>query len=158
MPLAALLGIGAFDGVDWANAPGLQADTLALVGLRSVDEPETELLAASDISVFTMSDIDQRGITAVTNDALAIATDGVDHLHVSLDLDWLDPTEAPGVGTPVRGGVSYREAHAAMEQVADCGRLRSLDLVEVNPILDESNETAELATELAASALGKRIV
>ncbi len=158
MPLAALLGIGAFDGVDWANASGLQADNLALVGLRSVDDPEAELLDDTDISVFTMSDIDQRGITAVTNDALAVATDGVDDLHVSLDLDWLDPTEAPGVGTPVRGGVSYREAHAAMERVADCGLLRSLDLVEVNPILDESNETAELATELAASAFGKRIL
>ncbi|ERH01056.1 MAG: arginase [Halonotius sp. J07HN6] len=158
MPLAALLGIGAFDGVDWANASGLQADNLALVGLRSVDDPEAELLDDTDISVFTMSDIDQRGITAVTNDALAAATDGVDDLHVSLDLDWLDPTEAPGVGTPVRGGVSYREAHAAMERVADCGLLRSLDLVEVNPILDESNRTAELATELAASAFGKRIL
>jgi len=158
MPLAALLGIGAFDGVDWANAPGLQADNLALVGLRSVDDAEAELLDDTDISVFTVSDIDQRGITAVTNDALATATDGVDDLHVSLDLDWLDPTEAPGVGTPVRGGVSYREAHAAMERVADCGLLRSLDLVEVNPILDESNETAELATELAASAFGKRIL
>ena len=158
MPLAALLGIGAFDGVEWANAAGLQAENIALVGLRSVDEPEAAFLADSDISVFTMSDIDQQGITAVVADALATATDGVDQLHVSLDLDWLDPTEAPGVGTPVRGGVSYREAHAAMEQVADSGQLRSLDLVEVNPVLDESNETAELATELAASALGKRIL
>jgi len=158
MPLAALLGIGAFDGVDWANAAGLQEENLALVGLRSVDEPERQLIADSDISVFTMSEIDQRGVTAVTDDALAAATDGVDALHVSLDLDWLDPGEAPGVGTPVRGGVSYREAHAALERVADCGQLRSLDLVEVNPILDESNETAALATELAASALGKRIL
>ncbi|TQQ79288.1 arginase [Halonotius terrestris] len=158
MPLAALLGIGAFDAVEWANAPSLREENLALVGLRSVDEPEKELIANSEISVFTMSEIDQRGITAVTDDALAAATDGVDALHVSLDLDWLDPGEAPGVGTPVRGGVSYREAHAAMERVADCGLLRSLDLVEVNPVLDESNETAALATELAASALGKRIL
>jgi len=158
MPLAALLGIGAFDGVEWANAPGLREKNLALVGLRSVDDPEKQLIEDSEITVFTMSDIDQRGITAVTDDALAAATDGVDGLHVSLDLDWLDPGEAPGVGTPVRGGVSYREAHAAMEVVADCELLQSLDLVEVNPILDESNETAAVATELAASALGKRIL
>jgi arginase len=95
----------------------------------------------------------------VVSDALAAATDGVDTLHVSLDLDWLDPSEAPGVGTPVRGGVSYREAHAAMEQLADESvPMGSLELVEVNPILDEHNRTAELAAELAASALGKRIL
>lgn len=158
MPLAAALGYGAFAGVEWATVPNLSADNIALVGLRSVDESEKERLNDSDISVFTMSEIDKRGITAVTEDALAVATDGVERMHVSLDLDWLDPTEAPGVGTPVRGGVSYREAHAAMEQVADCGLLGSMDLVEVNPILDDSNETAALATELAASALGKRIL
>jgi arginase len=109
-----------------------------------------------------MSDIDERGVVPVVEDALDVATDGTDGIHVSLDLDWLDPKEAPGVGTPVRGGVTYREAHSALETVAERddaeGVLRSLEVVEVNPILDEHNETAELATELAASGLGKTIL
>ncbi len=158
MPLAALLGLDEFAGSDWAHAPELREENVVLVGLRSVDDAEKSVIAARGLSVFTMSEIDSRGITAVTQDALSIATDGVDDIHVSLDLDWLDPTEAPGVGTPVRGGVTYREAHAAMERVADSASIRSLDLVEVNPILDRSNETAALATELVASALGKRIL
>ncbi|MFB6185638.1 MAG: arginase family protein, partial [Halobacteriaceae archaeon] len=116
----------------------------------------------SNISVFTMSDIDERGMKPVVEDAIDIATHGVDGIHVSLDLDWVDPNDAPGVGTPVRGGVTYREAHTALEAVADRDKeyniLRSMDIVEVNPILDSSNRTAELATELAASALGKRII
>jgi arginase len=158
MPLAALLGVGAFADVEWANAAGLDASNVALVGLRDVDEAERAAIADSDVTAFTMSDIDARGISAVVADALDVATSGTDDIHVSLDLDWLDPREAPGVGTPVRGGVTYREAHAALEAVADSGSLRSLELVEVNPILDEHNETASLATELAASALGKRIL
>jgi arginase len=105
-----------------------------------------------------MADIDDRGITSVVDDALDVATAGTDGVHVSLDLDWLDPREAPGVGTPVRGGVTYREAHSALERVARRDCLRSVDLVEVNPILDERNETAELAAELASSALGRRIL
>ncbi len=158
MPLAALLGVGEFAAAEWATATGLNEEHVVLVGLRSVDSAEKQLLADSELTVFTMSEIDRRGITNVTAEALDIATDGVEALHMSLDLDWLDPREAPGVGTPVRGGVSYREAHAAMEQVANTGALGSLDLVEVNPILDQANETAALATELAASALGKRIL
>ena len=158
MPLAALLGIGEFADQTWATAPNLQEENVVLVGLRSADEAERALLDERELTVFTMTDIDRRGITAVVDDALAVATNGVDEIHVSLDLDWLDPTEAPGVGTPVRGGVTYREAHAAMEQVAAKSAVRSLDLVEVNPTLDRSNETADLATELAASALGKRIL
>jgi ATP-binding cassette subfamily B protein len=117
---------------------------------------------AVSVSVFTMSDIDERGISAVVDDALEVASAGVDGIHVSLDLDWLDPDEAPGVGTPVRGGVTYREAHSALEAVAAAeasdGLLRSFEVVEVNPILDTHNRTAELAVELAASALGKRIL
>lgn len=126
--------------------------------MRSVDDAEAEAIRDSDVTVYTMSDIDERGITDVTNDALDVATDGTDGVHISLDLDWLDPREAPGVGTPVRGGVTYREAHAAMELVARSEAMRSFELVEVNPILDEHNETATLATELAASAFGKRIL
>ncbi|PSQ49117.1 arginase [Halobacteriales archaeon SW_6_65_15] len=162
MPLAALLGIGDFADTEWANAPTLREENVAIVGLRSLDDTEREAIRDSDVTAYTMSDIDERGITPVVEDALDVATDGVDGIHVSLDLDWLDPKEAPGVGTPVRGGVTYREAHSALETVAERdeaeGVLRSLEVVEVNPILDEHNETAELATELAASGLGKTIL
>ncbi len=109
------------------------------------------------VATYSISDIDDRGVTEVVADALD-TVGGRNGVHVSLDLDWLDPTEAPGVGTPVRGGVTYREAHAALERVAERATVRSLELVEVNPILDDHNRTAELAFELAASALGKRIL
>jgi arginase len=158
MPLAAALGLGAFADADWTDAPGLAAENVALVGLRSVDDAERRAIADSEVTAFTMSDVDERGIAEVVEEALLVATTGTEGLHVSLDLDWLDPGEAPGVGTPVRGGVTYREAHAALEAVAETGALRSLDLVEVNPILDESNATAELAAELAASAFGRRVL
>jgi arginase len=158
MPLAAVLGVGEFADVEWANAAGLDASNVAIVGLRSVDESERSAIADSDATTFTMSDIDERGIASVADDALDVAAAGTDGVHVSLDLDWLDPREAPGVGTPVRGGATYREAHTAMEAVAERDCLRSLDLVEVNPILDDRNETAALATELSASALGKQIL
>ena len=162
MPLAGALGVGDFADTEWANAPRLREENVAIVGLRSIDDREREAIRNSEVTAYTMSDIDSRGITPVVEEALDVATDGVDGIHVSLDLDWLDPREAPGVGTPVRGGVMYREAHSALETVAQRdereGILRSLDVVEVNPILDEHNETAELATELAASALGKRIL
>ncbi|EMA55653.1 MULTISPECIES: arginase [Halococcus] len=162
MPLAAALGMGTFADTPWANASGLREENVVLVGLRSVDEPERERIRDSAITAYTMSDIDQRGVVDVTEEALDIATDGVDGIHVSLDLDWLDPSHAPGVGTPVRGGVTYREAHSALETLADRdeyeGILRSLEVVEANPILDSHNETAELGVELAASALGKRVL
>ena len=158
MPLAALLGVGAFEGTEWATAPGLREENVALVGLRDLDPAERELIRESDVTALTMTDIDERGVADVVDEALTAAVDGVDGVHVSLDLDWLDPMEAPGVGTPVRGGVSYREAHAALEAIAETGALRSMELVEVNPILDEQNRTAELAVELAASAFGKRIL
>jgi arginase len=158
MPLAAALGVGDFEGVEWANARGLKPENVALVGLRDLDATEKRVIRESPVTAYTMSDIDEQGITTVVDDALAVAGDDTDGVHVSLDLDWLDPKEAPGVGTPVRGGVTYREAHSALESVASSGVLRSLEVVEVNPILDQHNETAELATELAASALGKRIL
>ncbi|MGQ3413498.1 arginase [Natrinema sp. LN54] len=162
MPLAAALGRGAFGETEWAPAPRLRESSIAYVGLRSIDERERELIRDSEMTAFTMSDIDQRGVSTVVEEALEIAADGTDGVHVSLDLDWLDPKTAPGVGTPVRGGVTYREAHAALEALsrrdeAD-GILRSMDVVEVNPILDEANETATLAAELTASAFGKRIL
>lgn len=157
MPLAAMLGYGEFGDTEWPPEE-IDPETVVLVGLRDLDGPERAAIRDSDVTAFTMSDIDERGVGAVTERALDIAADGTDGIHVSLDIDWLDPNEAPGVGTPVRGGVTYREAHAALETVARHGGLRSLELVEVNPILDQRNETADLAVELAASALGKRIL
>jgi arginase len=158
MALAGVLGKGSFAG-GWAHTPAVAEENVALVGLRDIDGGERELIRESDVTAYTMADIDSRSVPEVVAEALDIATDGTDALHVSLDLDWLDPREAPGVGTPVRGGVSYREAHAAMECVANRrDQLRSLELVEVNPILDDHNSTAELACELAASAFGKRVL
>ncbi|AJF26713.1 arginase [Haloarcula sp. CBA1115] len=159
MSLAAVLGDGAFADHDWAHTPAVREENVVLVGLRDVDDGERRRLYESDVTAFTMSDIDTRGAPEVVAEALEIATDGTDGIHVSLDLDWLDPTEAPGVGTPVRGGVSYREAHIAMEYVAEYhDQLRSMEMVEVNPILDEHNRTAELGCELVASAFGKRVL
>jgi arginase len=158
MPLAAALGVGEFEGVDWANADGLREENVVIVGLRDLDDAERAAIRDSDLTAYTMSDLDQRGVTEVVEEALAIAGDGTDGVHVSLDLDWIDPKTAPGVGTPVRGGATYREAHSALETIADSGAVRSVDVVEVNPILDQHNETAELAAEFAASAFGKRIL
>jgi arginase len=162
MPVAAALGMGGFRSEAWAHADGLEASNVVWIGLRDLDDAEAEAITQSAATAFTIADIDERGITDVVEEAIEIASAGVDGLHLSLDLDWLDPNEAPGVGTPVRGGVTYREAHAGLETVAErdaaAGLLRSMDLVEVNPILDSRNETATLAVELAASALGKRIL
>ncbi|WP_330630998.1 arginase [Halocatena halophila] len=155
MPLAGLCGHGWFESTDWTQA-AIDPERIVIVGVRNLDEQERAALQDSPITVFTMSDIDERGASAVTQEALEIAT-GPDGVHISLDLDWLDPDEAPGVGTPVRGGVTYREAHAAMESI-DAASIRSFELVEVNPILDTHNTTAELAVELVASAFGKRIL
>ena len=160
MSVAAILGRGAFADSDWAAAPTVDPENVVMVGLRDLDDPEREALRESDVTAFSMTDIDQRGLPAVTREAVDVATDGTDGVHVSLDMDFLDPTEAPGVGTPVRGGASYREGHTAMELVSRAAgpALASLEIVEVNPILDDHNRTAELAVELAASALGKRIL
>ena len=162
MVLAAALGIGPFGGENGPSVPGLSAENVVLVGIRDVDPEERPLVHDSDVTVFSMSDIDADGIDTVCRRAVEIASDGTDGVHVSLDMDFLDPIEAPGVGTPVRGGATYREAHLAMEIVWDqlikpetlCG----FDVVEVNPIRDRENQTASLATELVGSAFGKRIV
>ncbi|WP_126661317.1 arginase [Haloterrigena salifodinae] len=162
MPLAATLGRGAFGDLSWARAPRVREESIAYVGLRSIDERERELVRDSEMTAYTMADIDERGMTTVVEDALDVATDSTDGVHVSLDLDWVDPKTAPGVGTPVRGGVTYREAHAALETVSERHAaeeiVRSMDVVEVNPILDEGNETATIAAELTASAFGNRIL
>ena len=159
MPLASLLGpepaelsrIGGF-------SPKVLPEHTVLIGIRNLDATEKEIVRDARVHVFTMKDIDGSGIAAVTERALAIAGDGTAGVHVSFDLDVCDPTIAPGVGTPVRGGLDYREAHMVMEIIADSGLLRALDLVEVNPILDDRNTTAILGVELALSALGQKII
>ena len=157
MPLAAALGV-AGDGFADPRWPTPSVERAALVGVRSLDDGERALIAEHelDVRVFTMSDVDRLGVEPVLREALAFLA-GTAFLHVSFDLDVVDPTFAPGVGTPVRGGLSYREAHLAMELVAESG-FDSLELVELNPILDRANETGQLAVELAASALGARIL
>jgi arginase len=138
--------------------PVLRDSDVALVGIRDVDGLERLALRDAGIHVFTMHDVDRRGLATVMEEAIARVSAETDGFHVSFDMDALDPSEAPGVGTPVLGGIFYREAHLAMELVAESGRLIGLDLVEVNPILDEHNVTAELAVQFALSALGKRIL
>ena len=158
MPLAAALGLAgpAFESAEY-RLPALDQSRLALVGIRSLDRPEREVLTKLDALVYTMSDVDRIGVGPVVRESLAkVAGDGF--VHLSVDMDVLDPEVAPGVGTPVRGGLSYREAHLAMELVAESGLVGSLEVVEVNPILDRENETARLAVELVASALGARIL
>jgi arginase len=157
MVLAAALGLGgdAFRYDGW-TIPAVAPGRLALVGVRSLDKGERDLLHELDAKVFTMSEVDRLGVETCMRQALA-HTAGTPFLHVSLDMDVVDPDHAPGVGTPVRGGLSYREAHLAMEIVAESGVLDSLDVVEVNPILDRENTTGRLAVELVASALGARI-
>ncbi|HYA08384.1 MAG TPA: arginase [Gaiellaceae bacterium] len=158
MVLSAALGLNgpAFVRDGW-TLPAVEAGRLALVGVRSLDEGERKLLGELEAKVFTMSEVDRRGIETCMREALA-HTAGAAFLHVSLDMDVVDPDSAPGVGTPVRGGLSYREAHLAMEVVAESGLADSLDVVEVNPILDRENATGQLAVELVLSALGARIL
>jgi arginase len=156
MPLAAALGAGG-DGFPSEAYPTPSVTRAALVGVRSLDPGERELIRELDVRVFTMSELDRLGVEDVLSAALDFLA-GASFLHVSLDLDAVDPMFAPGVGTPVRGGLTYREAHLALELVAASDRLDSLDVVEVNPVLDRENETGKLAVELVASALGKRIL
>jgi len=158
MPLAALLGQEPNELASIGSSPSVSPAQTVLVGIRNLDEQEKGKIRASGVHVFTMKDIDREGIATIAERALALASKGTGGIHVSFDLDACDPMYAPGVGTPVRGGLDYREAHMVMELVADSQRLVALDLVEVNPTLDIRNTTAEFATELALSALGKRIL
>ena len=157
MVLAALAGLGQSQLVNFGGwTPKIDASKLVIVGARALDPGEQALLRKHHIHVFTMSEIDEQGMHRVMQQALEITDDSP--IHLSLDLDALDPQEAPGVGTPVRGGLSYREAHLVMEHICDSRRLISMDVVEVNPLLDHKNETASLAVELIRSALGKKIL
>ena len=159
MPLAALLGFGADELIGVAGPPPkVHPANVALVGIRSLDAGEKKRLKETGVQVHTMSDIDRHGVHRVMQKALARVTDGTDYVHVSFDLDAVDPTVAPGVGTPVKGGLDYREAHLIMEVLADAGVMTSLEMVEVNPILDQGNTSAAFAVELVQSAFGKKIL
>jgi arginase len=158
MSLAALTGRGhpALTGLA-GGTPAIHTERVALVGVRDIDNEERDALRSSGVHVFTMHDVDRRGMADVMDEALLIVGRGSKPFHLSLDLDALDPRQAPGVGTPVPGGISYREAHLAMELIAQTNQMASMDVVEVNPILDSRNATAELAVVLTLSAFGKRI-
>jgi arginase len=158
MPLAALIGQEPHELSSIGSAPSVSPAHTVLVGIRNLDEKEKDKIRATGVHVFTMKDIDREGIATIAERAIAIASKGTGGIHVSFDMDACDPSHAPGVGTPVKGGLDYREAHMVMELVADSQRLVALDLVEVNPTLDIRNTTAEFGTELALSALGKRIL
>jgi arginase len=158
MPLAALLGSEPAELAAIGASPSVLSRHTVLIGIRNLDEREKACIRDSGVHVFTMKDIDRLGMAEVAERALRLASDGTGGLHVSFDMDACDPGIAPGVGTPVRGGLSYREAHLLMELIADTGRLLALDLVEINPTLDVRNETAVLGAELALSALGQRIL
>ena len=159
MPLGAIMGLFHSTLSDMYDfSPKVRPENCALVGIRDVDEYERANIRRAGVHVFTMRDIDERGMRAVMEEALRLVGRGTVGYHVSLDLDWIDPEDAPGVGTPVWGGATYREGHLAMEILADHGRMLSFELVEVNPVLDERNQTAELAVELALSAFGKKIL
>ncbi len=159
MPLAAILGCGAVELVNlFGFQPKVSPANAAIVGLRDVDNKERSNVRDSGVRAFTMRDIDERGMRTVMEEAIRAASDSTDGFHLSLDMDFVDPKDAPGVGTPVRGGVTYREAHLAMEMICDSGKMVSMEVVEVNPVIDESNRTADLAVEMIMSGMGKRIL
>jgi arginase len=159
MPLASCLGRGPKELAEiFGFAPKVAGRNTVLIGLRDVDEREREAVRELGVVAFTMRDIDELGLRRVMEQALAAASDGTAGFHLSLDMDVVDPDEAPGVGTPVRGGMSYREAHLSMEMVCDSGKMLSLEVVEVNPVLDSANRTALLGVELVTSAMGKKIL
>jgi arginase len=159
MPLAVALGMGVPALVEVSgDRPSVDARHVSIVGARDLDGPEREIVRRSGVRVFTMSEIDERGIAACMDEAIARARDGTAGIHLSFDLDGVDPQFAPGVGTAVAGGLTYREAHLACEKVALTGALLGMDLVELNPVLDTNNRTAKLGVELILSAFGKTIL
>jgi len=159
MPLSCCVGIGPKELTEIDGfAPKADPRNVVLIGLRDVDPQERSYVRQTGVKAFTMREIDEAGMRTVMREAIAIATDGTAGFHISFDMDAVDPREAPGVGTPVRGGLTYREAHLVMEMVCDSSLMRSLEVVEVNPVIDEVNRTAVLGVELVMSALGKRIL
>ena len=159
MPLACCIGVGPDEltGI-FGFSPKVDPGRVALIGIRSVDDAERTHVQQSGVHAFTMRDIDELGLRAVMQRAIEIASSGTAGFHVSVDMDAVDPDEAPGVGTPVKGGITYREAHLAMEMLCDSSRMTSMEVVEVNPVIDEANRTANLAVELVMSAMGKQIL
>ena len=155
MPLAICTGVGSFKSLDFKNF--IDPQNVVIIGLRSVDKDESELLKKSGITIFTMEDIDVLGMREVMKRSLEVAGKNTTGIHLSFDFDALDPSEAPGVGTPVKGGLTYREAHLLAEMVAESPKLCSIEFVELNPIQDMQNKTGELAVSLICSVLGKRI-
>ena len=159
MPLAALLGYGASELTHIAGfAPKVTPENTIIIGARSVDPGERELLRKLQVRVVTMSELDERGMATVIKEAIEIASNSTAGFHVTMDMDFIDPYYAPGVGTPERGGATYREAHLAMEKLADSGKALSVEITEVNPLFDTTNQTGTLAVELILSALGKKIL
>lgn len=159
MPLASLLGYGAKELTHIAGfAPKVLPEHTAIIGARSIDPGERELLKSLGVRVFTMTEMDERGMSDVVEEAIQIASLNTAGIHVTMDMDFIDPFYAPGVGTPERGGATYRESHLAMEKIADSSRVLSVELTEVNPLYDTQNQTAQLAVEMILSALGKKIM
>jgi arginase len=159
MPMAAILGYGPAELTRIFDfAPKIRPENAVMIGLRDVDRAERDLVKKSGMRVFTMKDIDKRGIGNILDEALSIVMKATDGFAATLDADFLDPIESPGVATPVRGGADYREAHLAMEMIADTKKMVSFEITEINPILDEKNKTAQFGTELILSAFGKQIL
>lgn len=159
MPLACIVGHGPAELTEmFGYSPKVDPKNVVIVGLRDVDQTEKPHVHGYGVHAFTMRDIDERGMRSVMDEAIRLASEGMEGFHLSLDMDFVDPQDAPGVGTPVRGGVTYREAHLAMEMICDSRRMVSMEVVEVNPVIDEVNRTADLAVELVMSGLGKRIL
>ncbi len=159
MPVAASIGLGNSALTELMGfTPKVTPENFVLIGIRSVDDRERQLIKNSGINVYTMSDVDRKGVHFIVNKVLKLLKSKVDHIHVSFDVDSVDPSVAPGVGTPVPGGLSYREAHLLMETIAECGCMSSLEVAEVNPILDSKNQTAEFTAQLVASSMGLRIL
>ncbi len=159
MPLAAVIGYGAPELTELGGfKPKVEPRNVSMIGIRDLDSKEKRLVKESGVHVFTMRDVDERGMREVMVEALRFATDDTAGIAASLDMDFVDPSDAPGVGTPVRGGATYREAHLALEMINDSRALVSFELVEINPVIDLHNKTAILGVELALSALGKKIL
>ena len=159
MPLACCVGQGPSELTEiFDYSPKVAGANVALIGIRDVDQTEGAVLRESGVTAFTMRDLDERGLRNIMEQALSIAANRTAGFHLSLDMDSVDPDEAPGVGTPVRGGMTYREAHLAMETICDSRRMVSMEIVEVNPVLDSANRTALLGVELVMSAMGKKIL
>jgi arginase len=159
MPLASIMGYGPPELTGLASVkPMVEPRNVVLVGIRELDSKERRLVKESGVHVYTMRDIDERGMREVMAEALRFAADDTAGIAVSLDMDFIDPSDAPGVGTPVRGGVTYREAHLALEMIADSKSMVSFEIVENNPVIDVHNTTATLGVELALSGLGKKIL